>query len=554
MVLHRIFWSMKPVSAGLALLPRTASYCHSSGRKSFDNEETHFGFERIKAHEKNEKVREVFDSVSSTYDIMNDAMSFGVHRLWKDIFIQRLGPTQGTRLLDVAGGTGDIAFRFLKYLKNKECSENNALGVKSNVTVCDINEAMLNVGRSRSKSFSWIDSSDISWVQGDAEKLPLNSDSYCAYTIAFGIRNVTHIERVLEEAYRVLKPGGRFMCLEFSHVHNPYLQWLYDQYSFQIIPVMGQVIAGEWKPYQYLVESIRQFPNQEDFKHMIQCAGFQHVTYENLSFGVVAIHSAFKFGVVVVQGNRFAFKVEGDTEKSDMSYGRNECRIYVGNLPPDIRTKDIQDLFYKFGKVTFVDLKNRRGPPFAFVEFEDPRDAEDAVHARDGYDYDGYRLRVEFPRGGGPGGFRGGSRGNGVGGGSGRGRGPPARRSQYRVLVSGLPPSGSWQDLKDHMREAGDVCFADVFKDSTGVVEFLRYEDMKYAVKKLDDSRFRSHEGEVSYIRVKEDYGSGSSGRGSGGRSRSRSYSPRRRGSPTYSPVRRSFSRSRSRSRSRSYN
>lgn len=235
--------------------------------------------------------------------------------------------------------------------------------------------------------------------------------------------------------------------------------------------------------------------------------------------------------------------------------GRNECRIYVGHLPPDIRTKDIQDLFYKFGKVTFVDLKNRRGPPFAFVEFEDPRDAEDAVHARDGYDYDGYRLRVEFPRGGGPSGFRGGNRGNG-GSNMGRGRGPPARRSQYRVLVTGLPPSGSWQDLKDHMREAGDVCFADVFKDGTGVVEFLRYEDMKYAFKKLDDSRFRSHEGETSYIRVKEDY-SGGGGRDSidrggsldrGLRSRSRSYSPRRRGSPTYSPVRRSYSRSRSRS------
>lgn len=168
-----------------------------------------------------------------------------------------------------------------------------------------------------------------------------------------------------------------------------------------------------------------------------------------------------------------------------MSFRGNECRIYVGNLPPDIRTKDIEDLFYKFGKITFIDLKNRRGPPFAFVEFEDPRDAEDAVHARDGYDYDGYRLRVEFPRGSAPG--RGGM-------GPGRGRGPPARRSQYRVLVSGLPPSGSWQDLKDHMREAGDVCYADVFKDGTGVVEFLRYEDMKYAVKKLDDSRFRSHE------------------------------------------------------------
>ncbi|XP_076367276.1 serine/arginine-rich splicing factor 1A-like [Tachypleus tridentatus] len=219
-----------------------------------------------------------------------------------------------------------------------------------------------------------------------------------------------------------------------------------------------------------------------------------------------------------------------------MSYRNNDSRIYVGNLPPDIRTKDIEDIFYKFGKITFIDLKNRRGPPFAFVEFEDTRDAEDAVHSRDGYDYDGYRLRVEFPKGTNPGrGF--GSRG--------RGRGPPARRSQHRILVSGLPATGSWQDLKDHMREAGDVCYADVSKDGTGVVEFLRYEDMKYAVKKLDDSRFRSHEGEVSYIRVKEDYYGRS-------RSRSRSYSPRRsRGSPTYSPARRSHTRSRSRSYSK---
>ena len=246
---------------------------------------------------------------------------------------------------------------------------------------------------------------------------------------------------------------------------------------------------------------------------------------------------------------------------------RNECRIYVGNLPPDIRTKDIQDLFHKFGKVTFVDLKNRRGPPFAFVEFEDARDADDAVKARDGYDYDGYRLRVEFPRGGGPGSYRGnnrsgggrdggrdGGRGGGGGGGGG-GRGPPTKRSQYRVMVTGLPPSGSWQDLKDHMREAGDVCFADTYKDGTGVVEFLRNEDMKYAIKKLDDSRFRSHEGEVSYIRVREDSGDERPG-GRGDyrdRSRSRSFSPRprRRGTPTYSPVRRTtYSRSRSRSRS----
>lgn len=242
----------------------------------------------------------------------------------------------------------------------------------------------------------------------------------------------------------------------------------------------------------------------------------------------------------------------------------SECRIYVGNLPPDIRSKDVEDLFYKYGKIVFIDLKNRRGPPFAFVEFEDTRDAEDAVYARDGYDYDGYRLRVEFPKGGG-GSFRG---ARGAGGARG-GRGPPARRSQYRVVVSGLPSTGSWQDLKDHMREAGDVCFSDVFKDGSGAVEYLRHEDMKYAIKKLDDTKFRSHEGETSYVRVKEDYGGGQGGGGGGtsgrrspSRSRSRSTrsrSPRRRSgsreSPEYSPARssrRQHTRSKSRSKSKS--
>merc|ERR1712048_1015177 len=193
------------------------------------------------------------------------------------------------------------------------------------------------------------------------------------------------------------------------------------------------------------------------------------------------------------------------------------------------------------------DLKNRRGPRFSFVEFEDPRDADDAVYARDGYDYDGYKLRVEFPRGGG-GSFRGRSGGSSRSG----GRGPPARRSDYRVRVTGLPPTGSWQDLKDHMREAGDVCYSDVFKDGSGVVEYNRYEDMKYALRKLDDSRFKSHEGEVSYVRVKEDDGfNGSTSRGRRSRSRSRS-GRRSRGSPTYSPVRceRSVSRSPKRSTS----
>ncbi|XP_014328763.1 serine/arginine-rich splicing factor 1B isoform X1 [Xiphophorus maculatus] len=171
--------------------------------------------------------------------------------------------------------------------------------------------------------------------------------------------------------------------------------------------------------------------------------------------------------------------------------GNNDCRIYVGNLPPDIRTKDVEDVFYKYGTIRDIDLKNRRGgPPFAFIEFEDPRDADDAVYGRDGYDYDGYRLRVEFPRSG-----RGSRGGYGGIGGAPRGRyGPPSRRSEYRVVVSGLPQSGSWQDLKDHMREAGDVCYADVYRDGTGVVEFVRKEDMTYAVRKLDNTKFRSHE------------------------------------------------------------
>lgn len=227
----------------------------------------------------------------------------------------------------------------------------------------------------------------------------------------------------------------------------------------------------------------------------------------------------------------------------------------MGNLPPDVRERDIEDLFYKYGKISQINLKDGRGPPFAFVEFEDPRDADDAVRSRDGYNYDGYTLRVEFPRGGGPGrgGGRGGGgyggggydRGGGGGrGGGGRGGGRPTRRSDYRVLVSGLPPSGSWQDIKDHMREAGDVCYADVYKDGTGVVEFLRFDDMKYAARKLDDSKFRSHEGEVSYVRVKEDYGGRGSGTGGGSRSRSRSTSPPRRSrrSPSYSAMRRSRS------------
>lgn len=259
--------------------------------------ETHFGFEKVKEEEKSSKVHKVFEDVAQDYDKMNDCMSFGVHRLWKDIFMQRLSPVHGTRLLDVGGGTGDIAFRFVKYLENSSIPVNPNLS--NHVTISDINNEMLEVGKRRAADRGVITAAEevncsVDWLEADAEKLPLPDSSFNAYTIAFCIRNCTHPEKVLEEAYRVLQPGGRFLCLEFSHVENDTLRWLYDQYSFQIIPLMGQLVAGQWRPYQYLVESIRQFPAQEEFKEMIEAAGFRCVSYENLNFGVVAIHSGFK--------------------------------------------------------------------------------------------------------------------------------------------------------------------------------------------------------------------------------------------------------------------
>ncbi|XP_078679941.1 ubiquinone/menaquinone biosynthesis C-methyltransferase UbiE-like [Branchiostoma floridae x Branchiostoma belcheri] len=294
---------------------------------------THFGFESINESEKTGKVHEVFSNVASKYDVMNDAMSLGVHRLWKDHFMQVLDPLPGTRLLDVAGGTGDIAFRFVNWIKKKEQQRRKAspgaefrlnpletdesgsdTGLPSaedylyseqrgdlsdteekkdsKVIVCDINQSMLEVGKERAKKLGLED--DLVWVTGNAEELPFPDNSVDAYTIAFGIRNVTHIEKALCEAYRVLTPGGRFLCLEFSQVSNPLISSVYDLYSFQVIPVLGEVIASDWKSYQYLVESIRKFPNQEDFAEMIREAGFRMVTYDNLTSGVAAIHSGFK--------------------------------------------------------------------------------------------------------------------------------------------------------------------------------------------------------------------------------------------------------------------
>nr|CAB3232978.1 2-methoxy-6-polyprenyl-1,4-benzoquinol methylase, mitochondrial-like [Phallusia mammillata] len=255
----------------------------SAANENTDEEFTHFGYETIRKNEKTQKVNEVFHKVASKYDLMNDVMSAGIHRLWKDKFVGVLNPNQNTILLDAAGGTGDIAFRTLNYVKTKS-------SVEPEVTVCDLNSDMLDVGKERAKKQNL----DLKWVCGSADDLPFPDESFTAYTISFGIRNCTDINKVLEEAYRVLKPGGRFLCLEFSHVPNSMLRSVYDAYSFQVIPVMGEVIAADWKAYQYLAESIRKFPKQKDFADMIESVGFKEVTFENLTFGVCAIHSGFK--------------------------------------------------------------------------------------------------------------------------------------------------------------------------------------------------------------------------------------------------------------------
>ena len=241
---------------------------------------THFGYQTVPEDEKAGRVHGVFSSVASRYDVMNDAMSLGIHRLWKDAMLDWLAPRDGQRLLDVAGGTGDIAFRFLSRAPGAEA------------TVCDMTEGMLVAGRRRAEAEDLSDRLD--WVAGDAMALPFGSGSFDAYTISFGIRNVTRIPDALSEAYRVLRPGGRLMVLEFSQLPNPMLQKAYDLYSFNVIPRMGQAIAGDRDSYQYLVESIRQFPDQDRFAGMIRDAGFANVKYRNLSMGIAALHSGWK--------------------------------------------------------------------------------------------------------------------------------------------------------------------------------------------------------------------------------------------------------------------
>ena len=241
---------------------------------------THFGFDEIPESEKAGRVRGIFGSVAGKYDVMNDAMSLGIHRIWKDAMMDWLAPRAGQRLLDVAGGTGDIAFRFL-----------DRAG-QGHATVLDITEPMLIEGRKRAEAAAMADSLD--WVVGDAMALPFADDSFDVYTISFGIRNVTRPQEALDEAFRVLRPGGRLMVLEFSQIPSEMLQRVYDLYSFHIIPRLGQVIAGDRDSYQYLVESIRRFPDQEAFLEMVRAAGFENAKYRNLSLGIACLHSGWK--------------------------------------------------------------------------------------------------------------------------------------------------------------------------------------------------------------------------------------------------------------------
>ena len=241
---------------------------------------THFGYQNVPEENKSSLVKEVFNNVSSKYDVMNDLMSVGIHRVWKNTLINWLAPKENQNLLDVAGGTGDIATRFLNQTKS------------GNATILDMTESMLQEGTKRITNSSL--SSRMRWVVGDAMTLPFKKNTFDIYTISFGIRNITKIDVALSEAFRVLKPGGRIMILEFSKLPNPMMQKAYDLYSFNVIPKIGEIVVGDKDSYQYLVESIRKFPDQVSFANMITEAGFENVKFRNLTFGVAALHSGWK--------------------------------------------------------------------------------------------------------------------------------------------------------------------------------------------------------------------------------------------------------------------
>jgi demethylmenaquinone methyltransferase/2-methoxy-6-polyprenyl-1,4-benzoquinol methylase len=249
-----------------------------------NQKQTDFGYRRVALEDKQTLVDGVFHSVARRYDLMNDLMSAGLHRAWKDALVTAVNPPKSDRdfrLLDVAGGTGDIAFRVIE-----------SGGAGTYATVLDINAEMLSVGRERAEKNGL--SYAVDFIEANAESLPLPDRTYDAYTIAFGIRNVPRIDQALREAYRVLRPGGHFLCLEFSSVDVPGLDRLYDLYSFNAIPAIGRVVAGDAESYRYLVESIRKFPKAQAFAAMMREAGFGHVSYTPMTGGIVALHSGWR--------------------------------------------------------------------------------------------------------------------------------------------------------------------------------------------------------------------------------------------------------------------
>ena len=251
-------------------------------------EKTQFGEQTVTPEEKTTKVHGVFDSVATKYDIMNDLMSGGLHRLWKDRFVRMIRPKPHHKILDVAGGTGDIAFKLHKKRSNNPTFQHSNIPI----TICDLTPTMLDVGRDRAIDKGYIDGFE--WITGNAEDLPFPDNHFDVYTIAFGLRNVTHIDKALSEAHRVLKPGGKFYCLEFSHVETPILSKAYDLYSYAIIPKIGKTIANDEDSYQYLVESIRKFPSPRKLESRMQDAGFSKTAHLKMSAGIVAIHQGLK--------------------------------------------------------------------------------------------------------------------------------------------------------------------------------------------------------------------------------------------------------------------
>lgn len=263
-----------------------------------------FGFRQVKKEAKEDLVQDVFTNVADKYDMMNDLMSCGIHRVWKDELVSLIDPPvqfgdsqqnlkelDGFSILDVAGGTGDTAFRILEKVRTKIKTGQHKCVRLPSILVCDLNKDMLRIGEEKAAKQNI---QELSWKVCNGEALPFTDSFADIVTIAFGIRNFTNVQQGLREAFRVLKPGGRFLCLEFSKVENPLLSVLYDAYSFNVIPLMGRLVVNDGTSYQYLVESIRRFPDQKSFCKMCQDAGFQHVTYSNLTGGVAAIHSGFK--------------------------------------------------------------------------------------------------------------------------------------------------------------------------------------------------------------------------------------------------------------------